>query len=258
MSAFLRPTFAIARVTFREIVLDKVLYNFALFAFLLLGVSYLASRLAFLGQDRVVLDFGMSAINLSCGIIGVFQGAALFAREFERRTVFVTLARPISRLQFVVGKYLGLVAVLFLNWLFLAGTEILLFKSLGGSLHATVFYGMGFLWVQACVLAAFALFFSSFTTTSIAVMLVIGIYLIGNNVEPLRSVVEKGGAGGLRSVALPLVNLLPNLSHFNLGFLVTYGIDLDPGFAGRSAVYALAWVVPLLLVAGRALDRREG
>ena len=84
MKIYLRAIFAIARVTFQEIILDKVLYNFVLFAFLLLGVSYLASQLTFLGQDRVILDFGMSAINLSCGVIAVFQGAAMFAREFER------------------------------------------------------------------------------------------------------------------------------------------------------------------------------
>ena len=258
MMAYVRPTLAIARVTFQEIILDKVLYNFVLFAFLLLGVSYLASQLTFMGQDRVVLDFGMSAINLSCGVIAVFQGAAMFAREFERRTVFVTLARPISRLQFVIGKYLGLISVLFLNWLFLTGTEILLYKSLGGVFHETIYWSLGFLWVQACLLAAFAVFFSSYTTTSISVMLVIGLYLIGNNVEPLRQVIEKGKIEWIKSLALPAVNLLPNLGHFNLGFMVTYGLDLQPGYTVRAVGYALVWIIPLIFLTGKLLDRREG
>lgn len=251
------PIFAIARVTFQEIILDKVLYNFLLFAFLLIGVSYLASQMTFIGQDRVVLDFGMSAINLSCGVIGVFQGASMFAREFERRTIFVALARPITRLQFVLGKFSGLIGVLFLNWLLLAGTELLLYVSVSGKPNATVLYGLGFLFLQACVLAAFALFFSSFTTTSISIMIVIGIYLIGNNVEPLRQVIEKGEATSLKSVVLFLVHLIPNLSHFNLGFLVTYGIDLASGTVWRSLLYAIVWVLPLLLATGKLLDRRE-
>jgi hypothetical protein len=107
-------------------------------------------------------------------------------------------------------------------------------------------------------LAAFAVFFSSFTTTSISVMLVIGIYLIGNNVEPLRQVIEKSKVDWLRDALLPLVGLIPNLSHFNLGFLVTYGLDLEPGFLWRSIAYAGLWVLPLLLVTGKLLDRREG
>lgn len=255
---FVRPLFAIARVTFQEIILDKILYNFLLFAFLLLGVSYLASQLTFIGQDRVVLDFGMSAISLSCGVIAVFQGSAMLAREFDRRTIFVALARPISRLQFIFGKYLGLVAVLLLNWFFLAATELVLFLSLGGEINPTILYGLFFLWIQSCLLGAFALLFSSVTTTSISVMSVIGIYLIGNNVDPLRQVLSKSKEAWVKSVIAPLVDLIPNLSHFNLGFAVTYGLDLEPGFAWRSVSYAVVWIIPLVYVTGRLVDRREG
>lgn len=253
-----RPLFAIARVTFKEIILDKVLYNFLLFAFLLITVSYLASQLTFIGQDRVILDFGMSAINLSCGVIAVFQGGAMLAREFERRTIFVALARPISRSEFIFGKYLGLSAVLFLNWLVLAVTELLLFISLDGVVNKTVIWSLFLLWVQSCFLAAFAILFSSFTTTSIAVMLTVGVYLIGNNVGPLRQVLEKSKEEWVRHILLPMADLLPNLSHFNLGFLVTYGLELERGFVLGSFLYAVAWIVPLLFITGKLLDRREG
>lgn len=258
MTGFFRPIFAIARVTFQEIVLDKVLYNLLLFALLLIGVSYLASQLTFIGQDRVVLDFGMSAISFSCGIIGVFQGGAMLAKEFERRTIFVALARPITRGQFLTGKFLGLIGVLLLNWILLSGTELFLFVSLGGEISKTILYAIAFLYVQSCVLAAFAVFFSGFTTTSIAVMLVIGIYLIGNNVDPLRQVIEKRPETWLKPMLLHLIGLIPNLSHFNLGFLVTYGLDLPAGFAVKGLVYAMAWIVPLIFFTGRLLDRREG
>ncbi len=255
---FIRPLLAIAKVTFQEIILDKVLYNFLLFAFLLIGVSYLASQLTFIGQERVILDFGISAINLSCGIIAVFTGASMLAREFDRRTIFVALARPISRLQFIFGKFLGLTAVLFLNWLFLAVTELVLFLSLGGQINQTVISALFFLWVQSCFLAAFAVFFSSFTTTSISIMVVIGIYLIGNNIEPLRQVLEKSKEGWVKTAFIPLVDLIPNLSHFNLGFTVTYGLDLGQGFFIKSLIYALLWITPLIYFTGRLLDRREG
>lgn len=253
----LRPLFAIARVTFQEIILDKVLYNFLMFAFLLIGVSYLASQLTFVGQDRVVLDFGMSAINLSCGVIAIFQGGAMLAREFDRRTIFVALARPISRTQFIFGKFLGLVLVLFMNWLLLSLTELLLFVSLGGVVTRTILFGMFFLWIQSCFLAAFTVFFSSFTTTSIAVMMSIAVYLIGNNVEPLRQVLEKAKEAWLKTVFLPLVDLIPNLSHFNLGFVVTYDLSLENQFIWKSLVYAILWIVPLVFFAGKLLDRRE-
>jgi ABC-type transport system involved in multi-copper enzyme maturation permease subunit len=253
-----RPVFAIAWVTFLEIIFDKILYNFILFAFLLIGVSYLASQLTFLSQDRVILDFGMSAINLSCGIIGVFAGAAMFAREFERRTIFVALARPISRIQFVTGKFIGLAGVLILNWLFLTLTEILLFVTLGGMLKPVTVVALAFLGLQSLVLAAFAVFFSSFTTTSISVMMVIGLYLIGNNVDALRIVLEKSKEPWVKEFVLPAANLIPNLSHFNLGLTATYGIPIGSEFIWSSIGYAFLWIIPLIYLTGHLLDRREG
>jgi ABC-type transport system involved in multi-copper enzyme maturation permease subunit len=258
MKTLLRPTFAIARVTFQEIILDKVLYNLLVFAFLLIGVSYLAAQLTFIGQDRVVLDFGLTAISFSCGIIGVFQGASMLAKEFERRTIFVALARPISRGQFIVGKFLGLIGVVTLNWFLLSAIEIVLYLSLGGEPGPTVYYALGFLLLQSIMLSAFAVFFSSFTTTSISVMLVIGIYLIGTNVEPLRQVIAKRPDDWLKPVLSSAAGLIPNLGHFNLGFLVTYGLEPEKGFIPTGIVYALVWILPLIFVTGKLLDRREG
>jgi hypothetical protein len=120
------------------------------------------------------------------------------------------------------------------------------------------FVALGLLALQAFVLAAFAVFFSSFTTTSISVMIVIGIYLIGTNVDPLRAVIEKSKEPWLHHFALPLVNGIPNLSHFNLGLTATYGIPVAPSFVGNSVLYALLWIVPLVYVTGWLLDRREG
>ena len=257
MNHFLRPIFAIARVTFQEIILDKVLYNLLLFAFILIGVSYVAAQLTFIGQDRVVLDFGLTAISFSCGIIGVFQGGAMLAKEFERRTIFVALARPISRGQFIVGKFLGLLGVLLINWILLSATEIVLYLSLGGELNRTIFYALGFLWLQSAMLAAFAIFFSSFTTTSIAVMLVIGVFLIGNNVDPLRQVIEKRPEDWLKPLLLHASGLIPNLGHFNLGFLVTYGLVPEKGFIPAGIAYAFVWIIPLIFLTGKLLDRRE-
>ncbi len=254
----IRPVGAIAWVTFLEIIFDKILYNFILFAFLLIGVSYLASQLTFIGRDRVILDFGMSAISLSCGIVGVFAGGAMLAREFERRTIFVALARPISRLQFVIGKFIGLTSVVILNWFFLTLTELLLFTSVGGSLKPVVFYALGFLCVQSLVLAAFAVFFSSFTTTSISVMLVIGIYFIGSNVDPLRMVLEKAKEPWIHEIFIPLVNAIPNLGHFSFGFLATYGMPVSTKFVLNGILYAVLWIAPLIYFTGRLLNRREG
>ncbi|MGZ6371491.1 MAG: hypothetical protein ACXWPM_12115 [Bdellovibrionota bacterium] len=43
---------AIGRVTFFEILRDKILYNIVIFSVLLLGIGFLASKLSFARPDR--------------------------------------------------------------------------------------------------------------------------------------------------------------------------------------------------------------
>lgn len=252
---------AVGRVTFREIVSDKVLYNIILCAFLLFGVGYLASRIMFVRQDRVVLDFGLSAVNISCAMIGGFTGAGLIGRELERRTMLVALSRPISRLQFILGKFAGLTTVLFINWLLLSGVFFWILWGSSASLESivspTLFCALILLFFQSMLLAGAAIFFSSFSTTSLAVIFTVGIYLLGNNITQIRLVAGRThsllGKGALNTTAI----LLPNLEYFNLASKVTYGIPVGAQFMLVSILYAFVIATVALMLSSVAIRTRE-
>src|SRR4051812_48026641 len=103
---------AVAQVTFWEIIGDKILYNIFICSAFLLIMGWLTSKLSSFWAERVILDFGLTAITLSGIAIGVLSGAGLLARELEKRTIQVALSRPISRAQFIIGKFVGLAGVL--------------------------------------------------------------------------------------------------------------------------------------------------
>ena len=100
---------------FRESVRDKVLYNLVVFAVLLMAASYLIGQLT-AGQDiKIIKDLGLAAIATFGLFIAVFIGIGLVWKEVERRSIYSLLAKPISRSQFIVGKYCGLVLTLAVN-----------------------------------------------------------------------------------------------------------------------------------------------
>jgi ABC-type transport system involved in multi-copper enzyme maturation permease subunit len=253
--------YVVGWVTFREIVRDKVLYNILLCAFLLFGVGFLASRLMFMRQDRVVLDFGLSAVNISCAMIAIFTGAGLLGKEFERRTIFVALSRPISRLQFIFGKYAGLSAVLFLNWALLSVSFAWILW--GSSVNREVVFsgalawGLVLLFFQSLLLAGISILFSSISTTSLAVIISIGFYLIGNNISQMKLVATRMQPGLIQSTLNALASILPNLEHFNLGTTVTYGlpVSLSQGMIG--ILYSLTLALLFLLAGGFLIRWRE-
>ena len=248
---------AVARVTFSEIMRDKILYNIVLFGLILFGVSILAARVTFISPERVILDFGMSALNISCAMIAVFTGASVLSREFERRTVYVALSHPISRTQFVFGKFLGLAGVIALNWILLSVILGFLYHLNYGVLNSTILVGVFFLFIQSLMLSGLALLISSFSTTSVAVIITIGFYLIGNNISQLRLLGVQSHSSFERHILNWVSQLLPNLEFFNLGVKVTYGIPVTAAFAFTSLLYGATVTTACLLVSGVLLKRKE-
>src|SRR5438874_3000370 len=108
-------TLAIAVNAFRESVRDKVLYNLVLFAILLIGASYLLGQLT-AGQDvKIIKDLGLAATSVFGLFIAIFIGIGLVSKEVERRSIYSLLSKPVSRAQFITGKYAGLVLTLAVN-----------------------------------------------------------------------------------------------------------------------------------------------
>src|SRR5688572_14131537 len=100
---------------FKESVRDRVPYNLVLFAVLLISSSYLMGQLT-AGQDvKIIKDLGLAATAAFGLFIAIFIGIGLVSKEVERRSIYALLSKPISRPQFIVGKYAGLVLTLAVN-----------------------------------------------------------------------------------------------------------------------------------------------
>jgi ABC-type transport system involved in multi-copper enzyme maturation permease subunit len=252
---------AIGWVTFTEILRDKILYNVLFCAFMLFGLGFLASKLTFIRPERVVLDFGLSALSISCTMIAVFFGAGLIGREFDRRTIHVALSHPISKPQFVFGKYLGLAGVLLVNWLLLSISYcgiLILMQGVGPTFRNTALIpALVLALIQSMVMAGVTVFLSTFTTTSLSVVMSIGVYLIGQNISELRSVISQVQAPGFKGALRVLVSIPPNLEYFNLGNRLTYALPVGFGFMAESLLYAALIITAFLVAAGFLIHRRE-
>ena len=79
---------------------------------MLMAASFLLAQLT-AGQDvKIIKDLGLAAASLMGVLIAVFIGIGLVAKEVERRSIYSLLSKPITRSQFILGKYLGLVFTL--------------------------------------------------------------------------------------------------------------------------------------------------
>jgi ABC-type transport system involved in multi-copper enzyme maturation permease subunit len=103
--------FTIAFNTYREAVRARVLIGLAGVAFAVAFYSLVVGAFTLTEAQRVVADLGSGAISVFSIAVAVFIGASSLHRELEMKTILPLLARPISRAEYLVGKYLGIMLV---------------------------------------------------------------------------------------------------------------------------------------------------
>lgn len=104
--------FAIAMNTYREAVRARILFGLLAAALAVSAYSIVIASMSIRDEMRIVADLGSAGISAFSVLVAVILGATSLYRELELKTVFPILTRRLRRHEYVVGKYLGIFAVL--------------------------------------------------------------------------------------------------------------------------------------------------
>lgn len=251
---------AIAGNAFREAVRDRVLYNLVLFVLLLTGAAVFIGELSGGQERKIIVDLGLSAMLLFGVFIAIFVGVGLVYKEIERRTVYTIFAKPVSRGEFLVGKYLGLGLTLLVNVLVMgAGVSLaLIYVSRGWDpLVSVIWPAILLIYVELMILTGVALLFSSFSSPALSALLTFFVFIIGHFSADLKSLAGSMGSISARWLFGGLYYLLPNLA--NLSFITPAAHGQVPAATHLVAavLYSLVYVVVILAAATMIFSRRN-
>ncbi len=98
--------------TYREAVRARILHGLFGLALATTGYSLVVGAYTAKNQLRVVSDLGGASISLYAIVVAVVLGATSLHRELELKTLFPILARPVTRTEYLVGKFFGTLLVL--------------------------------------------------------------------------------------------------------------------------------------------------
>jgi Cu-processing system permease protein len=122
----------IALNTYREAVRARILHGLFGLALATTGYSLVVGAYTAKNKLRVVSDLGAATISIYAIIVAVVLGATSLYRELELKTLFPILARPISRTEYLVGKYLGTLLVLLVFVALNSGISLLAIAVIAG------------------------------------------------------------------------------------------------------------------------------
>lgn len=253
----MRKVLAIALNTFRETVRDKILYALLVFAFAMIGSAAILIRLSVRAEARIIQDLGLAAISIMGVLMAIFVGITLVYKEVDRRTIYTIISKPIHRYQFILGKYLGLLATLLVNIAAMAVGLLLLDRALAGRWAWTLLAAIWLTYAELALLTALAVFFSAFTTPVLSAIFSLCLFLIGRLSTDLMAFFGKSPSIAARAIANALYYVLPNLRTFDVKGLVVTGQAPDPGWLAGATAYAFLYAVFVLAGTALVFQRRD-
>jgi ABC-type transport system involved in multi-copper enzyme maturation permease subunit len=266
----MRAIRTVAINVFRESVRDRVPYNLVIFALLLMGVSYVLGQLT-AGQDvKIIKDLGLAAISTFGLFISIFIGIGLVSKEVERRSIYALLAKPVTRTQFIIGKYAGLVLTVTVNVAAMTIGLYLVLAYIGwgetpemrlaweaSAVDPALLKAVILIAAELMLVTAIALFFSTFSTPLLSAALTFGLYVAGHFNADLKNFDQVITSRPTIWLARAGYHVLPDFSAFDVKTQVVHGLPVSAGYIATTAAYGGLYIVALLVAATLIFSRRD-
>jgi len=282
---------ALCRVTYYE----GLLQPFTLVTFVIgLAAIVVTTFIPFdtFGEDTTMYrDIAISFVSMFVLIITVFVTAKVIDEEIENRTMLTLMSKPLARWQVIIGKYLGIVCIVFVTsailMIFAAGCGWLrYFSDQRIDIYVATIQGrqqlfwdndravllmipaflLGFL--EMCTLAAISTAIATRYSLAINMTGIVILYIVANLTRFLPAL---HATGSLAMVLNSASYLLPYLSNFDINQCLVYRRVSMPGhyiagaptwgeiwqYVGMASLYGVMYIGAALSAAVALFRNRE-
>ena len=263
----------LAILTFKEGVRDRAIYGVMIIAVMMLMVGMGIVNLFGHELGKVAIDLTLSTITFAGLILTFFANINLLRKDIDKRTIYCVLSKPISRKEYILGKYIGLFSLVAVSISLLALSGAAICALIKASYPAIYFadfswnsYFQAFYYELAMflVLNAVIVFFSTITTSSFLTFLYsVSVYVAGQTIEDVVRFIKSGYVGNLEISAvhrwlLELVQyVFPNFSAFDIKVMASHGMSMPPVHTILLLGYSIIYTTMLLFFAVLIFEKSE-
>ena len=242
-----RSTWLIARSVLIEAIRRREIYAIVLVTLLMIGAALTLDFFNMTGLEKFYREVSLKVMSAATALTVVVLAARQLPREFRNRTIYPMMAKPVSRVTFLLGKLAGVV---------LAGAfcfALFMLVYVGGALYLgqSIPWGLflQYVWLQLWMLgllAALCFWLSLLFNLDAAITIGVIFYLVSSTINNLISELYDFSGPAAKGMLLGLNYLLPNLTLFDLSEKAVHAGDVwGPVSAGvllAVTAYGLFWV----------------
>jgi Cu-processing system permease protein len=257
-SVFWSQLRAMATNVWLEAIRDRFLYILTGSGIVVLLFSLILGQMAVGGQERVVQNTGFWVMGIWGLFAVIYLGSNIVRQEIERHTVYLILSRPVNRPTFLSGKFTGMVLVLFSAFCLLAAAWLAVMQFKAVPLTSRHFLALIFIFGEWILLAAFSLFFASFTSPLLHNFFLVGITFLGHWSNDLRLFAELADTIWIKNLLKGIYYVLPNLEALNFREAALYPNEIiSSALIVEATGVLICWISAALIAANIIFVRRK-
>jgi ABC-type transport system involved in multi-copper enzyme maturation permease subunit len=275
-------TGVIARATTKEAVRQPLFALVLFIGVLLIVVNTFLPFFSF-GQDvKMLKDCGLATILISGLLLAVWTASTSIASEIEGKTAMTLLSKPITRPQFVLGKYIGILqGVLFLIVPLIIVMCLAIFYKVGYDARESgkavpdalqagtmlpnlersaevlqILPGFALIFLEIAVLAAVSTAISTRLPMVVNMVSTFAIFVVGH----LTTKLVESGVLQIEIVyfmAKLIAIVLPNLDFYNVSAAVATGATIPPIYLLSMLGYTVAYSTAAILLSFILFEDRD-
>jgi len=246
----LRNVWTLAMTVVRDTARKKIFYVVLLFGLAVVSISPLIPTFELGSQARFLRDISLSLTSLFGVVLAIILSINQVPGDVGKRTIYNILSKPVSRLQYLAGKYLGILITLAIILLVMGLEILILIYARLQVFSPVIFQGVFAVFLESAIIAAFCLGLSTFATVPVNAFATIIFYFICHVKTGFLhgKLIDEASGGLVKIVSWVFYYIIPNLENFNLSEQVGYAGGVPWPFLARISGYAFLFVALFLVV----------
>ena len=251
----MKKMLVIAQTTLLELFRDRFFYIVFVVGLFVIVLSLLFGALSFDEQVKMIIDFGYGAVQISILSLGLVLGSTIIAKEVERQTCLLILARPVSRSQFLLGKFIGITWLMLVN-IFILNLIIQYLVGDWSKLPHSFVVCWG-LFLENVTILSFVFLLSMFVRPVISMLGGFVLFLVAHWLPDMQFFAHRARNDEMKAIADALMWIVPQFFQFNWKNYFFFMSDFNFSDVYLMTFHCLSWSAMMLLIAILLFGRKD-
>jgi ABC-type transport system involved in multi-copper enzyme maturation permease subunit len=236
---------------------SKFFQTVFIFAVIIIYASLLLSAMSPEQEVRVLINFGLSVIELFAVVAVVVGLSSAILKDMESKTIYLILSRPVKKWAYLTAKYISIVLsvciMIFLMSAVLISVLLINKAGMGENIIAILLAML----LKISLTGAMAMMFSLISSSVLSSVIITGIfYTLGHFASEIKFI-SKNLAAPAAIISAPLRYIIPNMTLFNLKDTLNAENFVSAGSWITLAAYAAIYGIACILISVFIFEKKE-